>query len=89
MNFRKNRSGRGGATGPGERAYTTSRGGPGTPGAPPNRHISMTDQTVTTAQLDALLVRGSDDGFVRAGCACYTNDSEVDRLLAGVATLAG
>ena len=26
----------------------------------------MTDQTVTTAQLDALLVRGSDDGFVRA-----------------------
>ena len=30
-----------------------------------------------------------DDGFVRAGCACYTNDSEVDRLLAGVATLAG
>ena len=30
-----------------------------------------------------------DDGFVRAGCACYTNESEVDRLLAGVATLAG
>jgi RNA polymerase primary sigma factor len=39
---------------------------PGTPGVPANRHISMTDQTVTTAQLDALLVRGSDDGFVRA-----------------------
>ena len=30
-----------------------------------------------------------DDGFVRAGCACYTNESEIDRLLAGVATLAG
>ena len=30
-----------------------------------------------------------DDGFVRAGCACYTNESEVDRLLAGVAALAG
>jgi cysteine desulfurase family protein (TIGR01976 family) len=28
------------------------------------------------------------DGLVRAGCACYTSESEVDRLLAGVAALA-
>jgi cysteine desulfurase family protein (TIGR01976 family) len=28
------------------------------------------------------------DGLVRAGCACYTSESEVDRLLAGVAGLA-
>jgi len=30
----------------------------------------------------------ADDGLVRAGCACYTSDDEVDRLLAGVAALA-
>ena len=28
------------------------------------------------------------DGLVRAGCACYTTESEVDRLLAGVASIA-
>jgi cysteine desulfurase family protein (TIGR01976 family) len=28
------------------------------------------------------------DGLVRAGCACYTTDEEVDRLVAGVAGLA-
>ncbi len=28
------------------------------------------------------------DGVVRAGCACYTSDDEVDRLLAGVTALA-
>jgi cysteine desulfurase family protein (TIGR01976 family) len=28
------------------------------------------------------------DGLVRAGCACYTSESEVDRLLAGVEALA-
>jgi len=28
------------------------------------------------------------DGLVRAGCACYTDESEVDRLLQGVKTLA-
>ncbi|MDA1081144.1 MAG: cysteine desulfurase-like protein [Gemmatimonadetes bacterium] len=28
------------------------------------------------------------DGLVRAGCACYTTENEVDRLLAGVAALA-
>lgn len=28
------------------------------------------------------------DGLVRAGCACYTSESEVDRLVAGVAALA-
>jgi cysteine desulfurase family protein (TIGR01976 family) len=27
------------------------------------------------------------EGFVRAGCACYTTDEEIDRLLAGVADL--
>jgi selenocysteine lyase/cysteine desulfurase len=28
------------------------------------------------------------DGIVRAGCACYTSASEVERLLAGVEALA-
>jgi cysteine desulfurase family protein (TIGR01976 family) len=28
------------------------------------------------------------DGMIRAGCSCYTNEAEVDRLLAGVAALA-
>jgi selenocysteine lyase/cysteine desulfurase len=28
-------------------------------------------------------------GLVRAGCACYTTVEEVDRLVAGVAELAG
>jgi selenocysteine lyase/cysteine desulfurase len=28
-------------------------------------------------------------GLVRAGCACYTTESEVDRLIAGVEGLAG
>ncbi|HVZ47144.1 MAG TPA: cysteine desulfurase-like protein [Gemmatimonadaceae bacterium] len=28
------------------------------------------------------------DGVVRAGCACYTSEAEVDRLVAGVAALA-
>jgi selenocysteine lyase/cysteine desulfurase len=28
------------------------------------------------------------DGLVRAGCACYTTDDEIDRLIAGVAGLA-
>ncbi|MEP7383255.1 MAG: cysteine desulfurase-like protein [Gemmatimonadota bacterium] len=30
----------------------------------------------------------SADGVVRAGCACYTTDEEVDRLIAGVAEIA-
>ena len=30
----------------------------------------------------------TDSGLIRAGCACYTNEGEVDRLLEGVATLA-
>jgi selenocysteine lyase/cysteine desulfurase len=28
-------------------------------------------------------------GLVRAGCACYTTESEVDRLVAGVSELVG
>ena len=32
---------------------------------------------------------GVDGGLVRAGCACYTTEEEVDRLVAGVAALAG
>ncbi len=32
---------------------------------------------------------GVTDGLVRAGCACYTTADEVDRLVAGVAELAG
>ena len=30
---------------------------------------------------------GGNDGFVRAGCACYTTGDEVDRLLAALASL--
>ena len=30
----------------------------------------------------------SEDGLVRAGCACYTSDEDIDRLLAGVKALA-
>ena len=29
------------------------------------------------------------DGLVRVGCSCYTNDEEVERLIAGVRRLAG
>ena len=28
------------------------------------------------------------DGIVRAGCACYTSDEEVERLVEGVADIA-
>jgi selenocysteine lyase/cysteine desulfurase len=28
------------------------------------------------------------DGLVRAGCACYTTEEDVDRLVAGVRTIA-
>jgi cysteine desulfurase family protein (TIGR01976 family) len=31
----------------------------------------------------------ADDGVVRAGCACYTSDEEVERLIAGVSEIAG
>lgn len=31
----------------------------------------------------------SKQGLVRAGCACYTSEEEVDRLIAGVARIAG
>jgi selenocysteine lyase/cysteine desulfurase len=30
---------------------------------------------------------GLSDGLVRAGCACYTNEEEVDRLVEGARTL--
>jgi selenocysteine lyase/cysteine desulfurase len=30
----------------------------------------------------------SRDGLVRAGCACYTSESDVDRLVEGVRTIA-
>jgi selenocysteine lyase/cysteine desulfurase len=30
---------------------------------------------------------GVSDGLVRAGCACYTTEAEVDRLLEGVSEL--
>ena len=30
----------------------------------------------------------ADGGLLRAGCACYTTESEIDRLLEGVASLA-
>ena len=38
------------------------------------------------ATVAEVLGRGAD-GFVRAGAACYTNEEEVDRLVAGVAAL--
>jgi selenocysteine lyase/cysteine desulfurase len=28
-----------------------------------------------------------EDGLVRAGCACYTTEAEIDRLISGVAQL--
>ena len=31
----------------------------------------------------------AEHGLVRAGCACYTSEDEVDRLVAGVRRLAG
>jgi selenocysteine lyase/cysteine desulfurase len=30
---------------------------------------------------------GVSDGLVRAGCACYTTEEEVDRLIEGVGAL--
>jgi selenocysteine lyase/cysteine desulfurase len=27
------------------------------------------------------------EGFIRAGCACYTTEEEIDRLISGVADL--
>jgi selenocysteine lyase/cysteine desulfurase len=38
-------------------------------------------------QLVERLGRGAD-GLVRAGCACYTTEEEVDRLVAGVREIA-
>jgi selenocysteine lyase/cysteine desulfurase len=34
-----------------------------------------------------LRLRHAEDGLVRAGCACYTTEEEVDRLVRGVAEL--
>jgi cysteine desulfurase family protein (TIGR01976 family) len=31
----------------------------------------------------------AEDGLVRAGCACYTTEEEIDRLVAGVGEIAG
>ncbi|MFY9552989.1 MAG: aminotransferase class V-fold PLP-dependent enzyme, partial [Thermoanaerobaculia bacterium] len=31
----------------------------------------------------------ASDGLVRAGCACYTTEEEIDRLLDGVRDIAG
>jgi selenocysteine lyase/cysteine desulfurase len=31
---------------------------------------------------------GNKEGFVRAGCACYTTESEIDRLIEGVQAMA-
>jgi selenocysteine lyase/cysteine desulfurase len=31
----------------------------------------------------------ADHGIVRAGCACYTSDEEIEALLAGVRDIAG
>ena len=30
----------------------------------------------------------ADEGLVRAGCACYTSDEEIERLIAAIAALA-
>jgi selenocysteine lyase/cysteine desulfurase len=32
---------------------------------------------------------GLHEGLVRAGCACYTTEEEIDRLIEGVAQLSG
>jgi selenocysteine lyase/cysteine desulfurase len=35
------------------------------------------------------LLGHAEDGLLRVGCACYTSEEEVDRLIAGVAELQG
>ena len=51
------------------------------------------DQGVFTSHGDfyaaTVVERLGVEGLVRAGCACYTTAAEVDRLVAGVAALAG
>ena len=47
-------------------------------------YVSHGDFYATTV---ARRLGASEDGLVRAGCACYTTTAEVDRLIEGVAAL--
>jgi cysteine desulfurase family protein (TIGR01976 family) len=52
-----------------------------------DRAVFVSDGNFYAATLIERLA-GRGDGVVRAGCACYTTDDEIDRLVAGVRELA-
>ena len=58
---------------------TTSRRSSATPGGP-GVFVSSGDFYATTV----VARLGLSNGLVRAGCACYTTEEEVDRLIEGV-----
>jgi selenocysteine lyase/cysteine desulfurase len=54
------------------------------------RHLADRGVFVSSGDFYATTVverLGLRDGLVRAGCACYTTEEEVDRLLEGVADI--
>jgi selenocysteine lyase/cysteine desulfurase len=54
------------------------------------RHLADRGVFVSTGDFYASTVverLGLRDGLVRAGCACYTTEEEVDRMIAGVREL--
>jgi cysteine desulfurase family protein (TIGR01976 family) len=55
------------------------------------RHLAARGLFLSHGDFYALTVveRLNVEGLVRAGCACYTTESEIDRLISGVAELAG
>lgn len=56
------------------------------------RHLAKRGVFVSCGDFYATTVverLGLRDGLVRAGCACYTTEEEIDRLVEGVAALAG
>jgi cysteine desulfurase family protein (TIGR01976 family) len=88
---------------PGVRLYGVEPGGPRTPtvaftvnGLAPGavaralaeRGVFVSDGDFYAATVIHRLGR-APDGVVRAGCACYTTAEEVDRLVAGIAAVAG
>ena len=55
------------------------------------RHLATRGVFVSHGDFYAATVveRLKVEGLVRAGCACYTTEEEIDRLIAGVAEIAG
>jgi selenocysteine lyase/cysteine desulfurase len=53
------------------------------------RHLAARGLFLSHGDFYALTVvqRLNVEGLVRAGCACYTTESEVDRLISGVSEL--